>query len=160
MEQVQVSGKARSIGVSNFLQSHLEAILKTAKVVPAVNQIEFHPYLQHGDLLEFHESKGIKTSGFGGITPITRAQGGPVDSLVSSLALKYGVSDAEVLLRWAIDRGVVLITTSSKEERLSGYLRALSFKLTPSEVDEISQLGQQKHHRAFWLGEFKPDDRS
>ncbi|KAJ5231960.1 hypothetical protein N7468_004916 [Penicillium chermesinum] len=160
MEKVQASGKARSIGVSNFLQSHLETILKTAKVIPAVNQIEYHPYLQHGDLLAFHEAKGIRTASYGGLVPITQASGGPLDPLLSTLAAKYGVSESEILQRWAIDRGVVVITTSSKESRLAGYLRVFAFKLTPHEVEEISRLGQQKHYRAFWLPKFDPDDRS
>ncbi|KAJ5645520.1 hypothetical protein N7507_011531 [Penicillium longicatenatum] len=160
MEQVKASGKARSIGVSNFVQSHLESILKTAKVIPAVNQIEFHPYLQHGDLLSFHESKGIKTFGYGGLVPITRAREGPLDPLISALATKYAVSESEVLLRWTLDRGCVAITTSNKEARLASYLRSMTFKLTPQEVAEISQLGQQHHYRAFWREKFAADDRS
>lgn len=160
MEQVHASGKARSIGVSNFLQSHLESILKTAKVIPAVNQIEFHPYLQHGGLLSFHESKGIKTVGYGGLVPITRARGGPLDPLLSALATKYAVSESEILLRWTMDRGCVAITTSSKEARLASYLRSVTFKLTPQEIAEISQLGQEHHYRAFWREKFAADDRS
>lgn len=160
MEKVKASGKARSIGVSNFLKSHLETILKTAKVVPSVNQIEFHPYLQHGDLVPFQESKGIKTVSYTGLAPITHAAGGPLDTLLSTLAKKYGVSESEILLRWSLDRNYVVITTSSKESRLAGYLKALTFKLTPPEIDEISLLGQQKHYRAFWGTHFAPDDRS
>ncbi|KAJ5738233.1 hypothetical protein N7493_001388 [Penicillium malachiteum] len=160
MEQVKASGKARAIGVSNFLQSHLETILKTAKVTPAVNQIEFHPYLQHGDLLSFHESKGIQTVGYSGLTPTTRARGGPLDPLLASLAFKYGVNESEILLRWSLDRGCVAITTSSNEARLGGYMRCLAFKLTPEEVKEISELGQQHHFRAFWKEKFAEDDRS
>ncbi|KAJ5539199.1 hypothetical protein N7513_007531 [Penicillium frequentans] len=160
MEQVHASGKARSIGVSNFLQSHLESILKTAKVIPAVNQIEFHPYLQHGGLLSFHESKGIKTVGYAGLVPITRARGGPLDPLLSALATKYAVSESEILLRWTLDRGCVAITTSSKEARLASYLRSVTFKLTPQEIAEISQLGQEHHYRAFWREKFAADDRS
>jgi diketogulonate reductase-like aldo/keto reductase len=160
MEQVKASGKARSIGVSNFVQSHLETLLKTAKVVPSVNQIEFHPYLQHGELVEFHESKGIKTASYSGLTPITRASGGPLDPLLSALAKKYAVSESEILLRWSLDRGCVAITTSSKETRLASYLRALTFQLTPQEVKEISSLGQQKHYRAFWRDEYAEDDRT
>ncbi|KAJ5888863.1 hypothetical protein N7495_008904 [Penicillium taxi] len=160
MEKVKASGKARSIGVSNFLQSHLETILKTATVIPSVNQIELHPYLQHGNLLPFHESKGIKTVSYGPLTPLLRAPGGPVDPLLSQLATKYAVSESEILLRWTIDRGAVAITTSSKESRLTNYLRALTFELTPKEVEEISELGQQKHYRAFWTDKFAADDRS
>ncbi|KAJ6035132.1 hypothetical protein N7499_002350 [Penicillium canescens] len=160
MEQVKESGKARSIGVSNFLQSHLETILKTAKTVPSVNQIEFHPYLQHGNLVSFHESQGIKTVSYSGLTPTTRAKGGPLDPLLTSLATKYAVSEAEVLLRWTIDRGCVAITTSGKESRMSSYLRTLTFKLTPQEVEEISKIGEQKHYRAFWREKYAEDDRS
>lgn len=160
MEKVQASGKARSIGVSNFLQSHLEVILQTAQVPPSTNQIEYHPYLQHGNLVPFHEQKGIKTASYGPLTPIIRAKGGPLDELLSSLARKYSVSEGEILLRWTMDRGAVAITTSSKEDRLQSYLRSLNFELTPNEVEEISSMGQQKHFRAFWQDKFAPDDRS
>ncbi|CAG8944907.1 unnamed protein product [Penicillium salamii] len=160
MEKVKEAGFARSIGVSNFLQSHLEAILKTAKVVPSVNQIEFHPYLQHGNLIPYMESQGIKAVSFAGLTPATRAKGGPLDPLLSSLATKYGVDESEILLRWNLDRGCIAITTSSKETRMSSYLRCLAFKLTPQEVEEISTIGEQHHFRAFWTDKFAADDRS
>ncbi|CAG8136654.1 unnamed protein product [Penicillium olsonii] len=160
MEQVKAAGYARSIGVSNFLQSHLQAILKTAKVVPSVNQIEFHPYLQHGNLVPYHESQGIKTVSFAGLTPAVRAKGGPLDPLLSSLATKYGVDESEVLLRWNLDRGCIAITTSGKETRMSSYLRSLTFKLTPQEVEEISKVGGSYHFRAFWKDKFAAGDRS
>ena len=160
MEEVKKSGKARSIGVSNFLQSHLETILKTAKITPSVNQIEFHPYLQHKGLVPFHEKQGIRTVSYGPLTPITRANGGPLDELLSILANKYAVSAEEILLRWAIDLGVVPVTTSSKESRLNNYLRASGFKLTPQEVTEISEAGQKMHFRAFWKEKFAADDRT
>ncbi|KAL4868201.1 hypothetical protein BDV12DRAFT_104730 [Aspergillus spectabilis] len=160
MERVKEVGKARSIGVSNFLESHLETILQSAKITPAINQIEYHPYLQHGSLVPFHGKQGITTASYGPLTPVIRAKGGPVDPLLSKLAEKYGVGEGEVLLRWAIDRGSVAITTSGKEARLSTYLDALKFQLTPEEVDEISQVGEQKHYRAFWNEKFAADDRS
>lgn len=154
------SGKARSIGVSNYLQRHLEATLKTAKIKPSINQVEFHPYLQHGNLVSFHKEHGITTESYAPLTPVTRAKGGPLDSLLSTLAKKYAVDEGEIALRWAIDRGGVAVTTSSKESRLNEYLRVLLFKLTPKEVEEISELGQQKHYRAFWTDKFAADDRS
>ncbi|PYH41170.1 aldo/keto reductase [Aspergillus saccharolyticus JOP 1030-1] len=160
MEQVKNSGKARSIGVSNFLQRHLEAILSTATIPPSINQIEFHPYLQHGNLLQFHRDNGIATASYGPLTPINRARGGPLDQILSSLARKYAVGEGEVLLRWAMNCGAVVITTSSRDSRLSSYLRALTFELTPKEINEISTLGQQTHFRAFWLDKFAPSDRS
>lgn len=160
MEKLKESGKARSIGVSNYLQNHLEATLKTAKTPPSVNQIEFHPYLQHGNLVPFSEEKSIRSASYSPLTPITRAKGGPLDDLLPGLAKKYAVSEGDILLRWSLDRGCVSISTSSKEERLTGYLQALAIKLTPREIDDISEIGQQKHFRAFWQDKFAADDRS
>ncbi|KAL4881521.1 NADP-dependent oxidoreductase domain-containing protein [Aspergillus karnatakaensis] len=160
LEKVKQAGKARSIGVSNFLESHLSTILQTAKIPPSINQIEFHPYLQHGSLVPFQEQQSITTASYGPLTPAVRAKGGPLDSLLSKLASKYAVGEGEVLLRWSIDRGAVTITTSGKEARLSSYLNALNFQLTPEEVKEISRLGEQKHFRAFWNDKFAADDRS
>lgn len=165
MEAIQASGRARSIGVSNYIQEHLEPLLETAKVLPAINQIEFHPYLQHitqdrkSSLLEYHREKGIAVSGYGGLSAITRASPGPVDDEYAELAQKYNVTEADVALRWTLDQGVVAITTSSKEERLRHYLAKLpSFQLAPEEVTAISELGLKKHYRGFWKTEYADDD--
>lgn len=160
MEALKESGKATSIGVSNFIQEHLETILKTAKVPPAINQIEFHPYLQHGDLLDYHRKQNIATSAYSPLTAIKNAKGGPVDAKYDELARKYGVTPGEIALRWCIDQGVVAITTSNNEDRLEVFLKKIpAFKLTPKEVEDISVLGNQKHHRGFWAGKFAADDR-
>jgi diketogulonate reductase-like aldo/keto reductase len=161
MEAIKQSGKAKSIGVSNFLQKHLEVILRTAKVPPAVNQIEFHPYLQHGDLLEFHRQNKIAVAAYGPLIPVTRFKDGPVTPLWARLAEKYGVSESEIGLRWAIDQGVIPITTSANKERLQRYLTKVpAFKLTPKEVEDIAKAGNEKHFRAFWTNKFDADDRS
>ncbi|OJD22215.1 hypothetical protein ACJ73_06442 [Blastomyces percursus] len=160
MEKVKEAGKARSIGVSNFRQHELEAVLKTARITPAINQIEYHPYLQHGGLVPFQEGKGIRTGAYGPLTPATRAKGGPLDDILTGLAKKYAVTEGEVLLRWCIDRGAVTITTSSKKSRLTNYLRALQFRLTPAEIEDISRVGEEKHFRGFFKAKFAPDDRS
>ncbi|CAI4212505.1 unnamed protein product [Parascedosporium putredinis] len=139
LQSLKADGKARSIGVSNFLREHLEVLVAAGGVIPAVNQIEFHPYLQHGDLLDFHRQHSITTSAYGPLTPIVRNVG----------------------LRWVIDSGVVAITTSSKEERLRNYIEKVpSFKLTDEEVKGIAEAGRQKHYRAFFLNRYTEDDRS
>ena len=160
MESIHASGRAKSIGVSNFLQKDLEAILETAKIIPAINQIEFHPYLQHGGLLDFHRKHNIATSAYGPLTAVLRASPGPLDALYADLAKKYDVAPGEIALRWIIDQGAVAITTSSKEIRLKTYLKATLFKLTPNEVEEISRLGREKHFRGFWNHKFANDDKS
>ncbi|KAI0181889.1 aldehyde reductase 1 [Hypoxylon sp. FL1284] len=160
VEAIHASGRARSIGVSNFLQPHLETILATAKTKPAVNQIEYHPYLQHGDLLEFHRRHGIATAAYGALTAVTKAAPGPVDDYYAAVARKYGVTEGDVALRWAMDQGVVAVTTSKNEQRLKAYLAKLpSFKLTPAEIQEISRLGAQKHFRGFFNDIYGPEDR-
>ena len=161
MEQVKKSGKAKSIGVSNYFKSHLEATLKVATIPPSINQIEFHPYLQHADnLVQYHKDKGIAVAAYGPLTPTTRAKGGPLDDYLASLAKKYFVSEGEILLRYCVDQDIVAVTTSGKEQRLSDYLRSMTFKLTPKEVEEISRIGSEKHHRAFWNFKFDDNDRS
>lgn len=165
MEAIHASGRARSIGVSNYIQEHLDPILETAAVPPAINQIEYHPYLQHitqdrkTDLLAYHRDKGIALSGYGGLSAITRAAPGPVDAKYAELAAKYNVTAADVALRWTLDTGVVAITTSSREDRLQHYLATLpNFSLTDDEVKAISELGFEKHYRGFWKTKYDEDD--
>ena len=162
MEKVLSSGKAKSIGVSNYLQPHLEATLKTATHPPSINQIEYHPYLQHQALLPFstRPPHNITTAAYGPLTPATKAKPGPCDALLAALARKYYVSEGEILLRWCIDQGVVAITTSGKEMRLTDYLRATTFSLTPREVEELAKAGREKHFRGFWQAKFDEDDLS
>ena len=174
MESVKASGKARSIGVSNYLMPELKTTLEIATTPPSINQIEYHPYLQHGQLLDFQahpftsstkdmsstENVPIATAAYAPLTPVTKGKPGPIDDLLASLAKKYYVNESEICLRWCIDRGVVAITTSGKEQRLSDYLRAMTFKLTPKEVEELTRLGTEKHFRGFWTEKFAEDDRS
>ncbi|KAF3765974.1 hypothetical protein M406DRAFT_346115 [Cryphonectria parasitica EP155] len=159
MEAIQASGRATSIGVSNYTTRHLDVLLETAKVVPAINQIELHPYLQHGDLLAYHREKGIAVSAYAPLTAVTKARPGPLDDVYPALAKKYGVGEGDIALRWVIDQGAVVITTSSKEERLQSFLTKLpSFKLTPKEVELISEKGREKNFRGFWTHKIKEGD--
>ncbi|RYP14806.1 hypothetical protein DL765_006107 [Monosporascus sp. GIB2] len=159
MEKIKESGKAKSIGVSNFLQEHLETVLLTARFPPAVNQIEYHPYLQHGALVDFCRQKNIAVAAYGPLTAVTKARPGPVDPIYADLAKKYGVSEGDIALRWVIDQGIVAITTSSSEQRLKSYINRLpGFKLTPKEVNLIADAGRGMHYRAFWTNKFAPDD--
>lgn len=160
MEAVRQSGLAKSIGVSNYLPQHLEATLQTAKVVPACNQIEFHPYLQHPQLVALHKQHGIATVAYAPLSAATKAKPGPADALLAALATKYGVGEGEVSLRWCLDQDVVAVTTSAKEQRLSDYLRVARFKLTPREIEELNEAGMKKHYRGFWNDKFAEGDRS
>jgi diketogulonate reductase-like aldo/keto reductase len=94
MEALRDSGRARSIGVSNFLREHLEPILAVARHPPVINQIEYHPYLQHDgggeDLVRWCQGKGVAVAGYSVLTPLTSSRDGPVDGVYARLAKKMG----------------------------------------------------------------------
>jgi len=149
MEEVKASGKAKSIGVSNYSREQLEATLQTAKVIPVINQIEFHAYHQRDGLVQWAREQGIATTAYAPLIPITKASPGPVDAILPGLAKKYAVNEGEILLRWVLENKCVALTTSSKEQRLSDMLRICTFDLTPKEVEDLSQAGLQKKFVGF-----------
>lgn len=159
MEALRAQGLTKSIGVSNFLPEHLSAIMENAQIAPAANQIEHHAYLQRHELLAFHKKHGIATVAYAPLAPVTRAAPGPIDEYVDALCKKYAVNPSEIMIRWCVDQDAVAITTTSKEQRMSDYLRAMTFKLTPVEIDEMNKLGSQKHWRGFWRAKFSEDDK-
>lgn len=160
LETLKASGRVRSIGVSNFSQDHISAILATSTIVPAINQIEFHPYLQQRDLLQYHRDRNIATAAYSPLTALTRAAPGPVDGIMKTLAAKYGKTEAAVGLRWVMEQGIVTVTTSSKESRMKEYLESLEFSLTSDEVSDLGNLGSKKQFRGFWEENFDSDNRS
>lgn len=150
-EDCLAKGLALSIGVSHFLENHIETILKTAKVKPAINQLEIHPYLQRKKIRAYNSQQGIATHGFAALTPITTSSPGPVDEVVQRIAQKYNTDSASVLLRWVLDQGMVVITTSGKKERLEGYAtKTWEFKLEKCEIEEISVAGEKRNFRGFF----------
>lgn len=146
MERIKQSGKAKSIGVSNYEEYHLRVTLETAKVAPAIIQIEFHPYMTERNnkkLLDQLRTDDIAVSAYGVLTPMTRNIPGPLDETLERLAKAKGVSAGLVLLRWCIEQNVVAITTSQKESRMKEYLGVLELELSDEEVLEITDAGQQ-----------------
>jgi 2,5-diketo-D-gluconate reductase A len=136
MEGLLEAGRARSIGVSNFLPHHLQALLDAATVVPAVNQIELHPYYQQREADAFGRERGIVTEAW---SPLGRgtlvAEAG-----VEAIADANGKTLAQVILRWHLQRGFVVIPKSVRRERMAENLDILDFELTDAEVDIISAL--------------------
>lgn len=84
--------------------------------------------------------QGIATAAYGPLTAVTKGAGGPADEILEKLAKKYAVSPGEISLRYCIDQDIVPITTSGKEQRMSDYLRAMTFKLTPAEIKQVSEV--------------------
>ncbi|KAI0306312.1 Aldo/keto reductase [Multifurca ochricompacta] len=158
VEAIKKEGLARSIGVSNFRPAQLREILDGAEFPPSVNQIEFHPYV-YNDLLptlELQKQYGIVTESYGGLSPIFRFKGGPLDPVLTSIANRLSettgkpFNEAEVLFLWQREKGVVIVTTTTKESRLAGYLSILDApKLTDDEINLIDEAGAKEHHRHF-----------
>ncbi|KAF2463657.1 Aldo/keto reductase [Lindgomyces ingoldianus] len=137
----------------------IENALKTSlKKLEAIQKIEFHPYLHHTALLDFHKKHGISTTAYGPLSAMTKTKLGLADDFLAALAKKYAVSECEISLRWCIDQDVFPITTSGKEQRLLDYLRAATFKLSPTEIKHLNELGQQKQYPGFWQAKFHDND--
>ncbi|KAF7552892.1 hypothetical protein G7046_g7271 [Stylonectria norvegica] len=156
MERCVERGLARNIGVSNFTIQHMSTILETATIKPAVNQIEMHPYLQQPDLWAYLKDNDIRIEGFASLTPLKEPSPDALGEMCSQLANKYGVSESAVLLRWVIDQGAAVVTTSAKRERLDEYMAHIpTFRLTLAEVEQISMSSGTKRQRMFFAEEFE-----
>ncbi|KAH8171130.1 aldo/keto reductase family protein [Sarocladium implicatum] len=155
VETCHAKGLARSVGVSHFSQSDIETIMKTATIKPIVNQLEVHPYLPRTSLRAYCASVGIPVHAFAALTPLTTSSPGPVDEVVERIAKKYGTEPGLVLLRWVLDQGMVLITTSGRRERLEGFAeKTWGFKLDKEEIAEIGREGERRKFRGFFCDGF------
>ncbi len=130
-------GLARSIGVSNFTVENLERIIAETEVVPAVNQIELHPYLQQSELRAFHERHEIHTEAW---SPL--AKGGELldEQPIERIASAHGRTPAQIVLRWHIQLGNIVIPKSATPERIEENFRVFDFELGRDEMDAIAQL--------------------
>ena len=150
MEEMQAQGLARTIGVSNFLPHHMENLGVTANVPPAIDQIEFHPgYLQE-ETLDYCRAHGIQVQAWSPLGRM-RMMGHP---LLVELAEKYGVSPAQICLRFALEMGVMPLPKSSDPRRMAENLALSSFSLEPVDVERIRGMEE-----AGWSGEHPDRER-
>jgi methylglyoxal/glyoxal reductase len=136
LERLYGEGRVRAIGVSNFMQHHLEELLARAKQVPLVNQVEFHPYLVQQPLLDFCAGLGIQHEAW---SPIMKGRVNAIP-LMLSLAKKYGKTPAQVSLRWCLQKGVVAIPKSARPERISENAGIFDFTLSADDMHAIDGL--------------------
>ena len=161
MEKMKQAGKIRSIGVSNYTRSHIEATLKGAVEIPVINQIEYHAYLQRtNQYIPWMRQKGIQLGSFKGLTPAFRWPKGPLQEPLARIAKAHSATKAVVLLAWSIQNNIVTVTTTTKPERLDEYAQALKIKLTQEELHEISEVGSTYHFRTSWTDKFEKEDQS
>jgi 2,5-diketo-D-gluconate reductase A len=133
LEELRRDGRARSIGVSNFQVDHLERLGAETDVVPAVNQIELHPYFLNDEVRAYNEAHGIATQAW---SPI--AQGDVLDDpVIGAVADKLGRSPAQVVLRWHIQHGNIVFPKSTTPARIEENFELFDFELEPDDVSEI-----------------------
>ena len=166
MEKMVGKGLCKHIGVSNFSIKKLDALLKTAKIKPEMNQIELHPYLQQPAMVEFCKSNSIYLTGYAPLGSSDRparlkVDNEPVvlsDPVILEIAGRNGITPAQVLLSWAVHRGTSVIPKSVKKERLKENLDAAQLSL--SEQDLLDIIALDKHRRyisgTFWAVEGGP----
>ncbi len=136
MEELQAEGKIKTIGVSNFWPEHLDALLETATVVPAINQIEFHPGYWQPEVLSYCREKGIAIESW---SPLARGKvfGNPV---LEAIAARHGKTVSQICLRWVIQHGVIVIPKSTSLARIVENSAIFDFELAATEMEEINTL--------------------
>ncbi|MDO8150318.1 aldo/keto reductase [Isoptericola sp. b408] len=136
LEEILRSGRARAIGVSNFQPTHLRTLLDEATIVPAVNQIEMHPWFTNSDVRYFDESHGITTEAW---SPLGRGKA-LEDPTITRIAQEHDATPAQVVLAWHLARDVVVIPKSVTPSRIASNLRAVDLTLSDDEVAAITAL--------------------
>jgi diketogulonate reductase-like aldo/keto reductase len=130
MEEIYHGGRARAVGVSNFLLHHLEDLLAHTELVPAVNQIEFHPLLLQRKLLDYCQTHGVQVEAW---SPLM--QGKAFDTPeIQRLAVKYGKNPGQIVLRWDLQHGVVTIPKSVHRERIIDNAGIFGFTLAEEDM--------------------------
>jgi 2,5-diketo-D-gluconate reductase A len=143
LEEFKRDGRARSIGASNFQPEHLERLAAETDIVPAVNQIELHPYFQNRAVEAYDEEHGIATEAW---API--AQGACLDDqAIVEIAERLGRTPAQVTLRWQIQHGRIVFPKSVTPERVRENFELFDFELEPGDVEAIDALDQDEQGR-------------
>jgi diketogulonate reductase-like aldo/keto reductase len=144
LEKLLADRRVSAIGVSNFMSDHLERLLSKASVVPAVNQIEVHPYFQQTTLQRLHSERGILTQAWSPIGGITSYRGGEKrtfdDPTIQEIARKHDKSPAQVMLRWHLQQGRSAIPKSVKPERITENFDIFDFELSNDQIAAIDAL--------------------
>jgi len=138
LEELRQDGRARSIGVSNFQVDHLQRLAAGSDVVPAVNQIELHPYFLNDEVRAYGEAHQIATQAW---SPI--AKGRVLDDpVITGIAGRLGRSPAQVVLRWHVQRGSIVFPKSTTPARIKENFELFDFELEPADVEKIDALDQ------------------
>ncbi|WP_221028855.1 aldo/keto reductase [Actomonas aquatica] len=145
LEEIAASGRAKAIGVSNYMVPHLERLREVSGVVPAVNQIEYHPYLQSPELLAYCREKGIQVQAW---SPLMHGGALLTDPVLAEIAARRGKTIAQVVLRWDLQTGVVTIPKTAKAARLQENADIFDFELDATEMAAIAAMNRDERSGA------------
>lgn len=145
LERIYRQGRARAIGVSNFTQSNLQRLLQSAEITPAVNQVEFHPFLYNEELLEYSKAHDILTEAH---SPLTHGKRLHAPRLLE-IARTLEKSPAQILIRWVLQHGLIAIPKALHVEHLRENMGALDFEIPEYEMKQLDALNEGYH--AAWL---------
>jgi diketogulonate reductase-like aldo/keto reductase len=140
LESIYQSGRARAIGVCNFMPHHINDLLTAAQVTPSINQVEFHPLLVQPELMQVCQDQGIQLEAWG---PLMKGHFGSVRTIVD-LAARYRKTPAQVVLRWHLQHGVVAIPKSSRRARIIENADLYDFVLDAQDMDVLDALNAGK----------------
>lgn len=144
MEAVLEGGKCRAVGVSNYMTWHLDELMKDSSTIPAVNQVEFSPYLYQKDLLEYCRSHGIQLEAYSPLTKARRLS----DPRLLKIGSRYNKTPAQVLIRWALQKGTVVIPKSSRRERIAENAHVFDFSLSGEDMAVLDSFHED--YRTTW----------
>jgi diketogulonate reductase-like aldo/keto reductase len=147
LERILKEGKTRSIGVSNYYEHHLEELLAEADIIPAVNQVEFTPFLYLKELKEFCDSKGIRIEAY---SPLTRGRK-LKDPKLLEISNKYDKSPAQILIRWGLQREIIEIPKSSNKEHIKDNSDIFDFAISEEDMSTIDNF-----HEGLYIGMWNP----
>jgi len=149
LEKLYKAGKTRSIGVSNWTVSGLEALLKYAEIKPAINQVEIHPFLPNTKLIEYcrsHDILPVAYSPLGSQDQVpTTNEKVSTNAELNALAKKKGVSVAQILIAWGLKRGYVVLAKSSNDMRIRSNFQVIV--LTDEDFEAVHKVAEERHYR-------------
>lgn len=164
MEELYAAGKIRAIGVCNFYPERLVDLCKNVKIIPAVNQVEVHPFFQQADAMRIMQEFGVQIEAWG---PLAEGNHGIfTNETLSAIGQKYGKTVAQVVLRWHVQRGVVIIPKTVHKERMEENINIWDFALTEEDMNTIAKMdiGHSEiidhfsPDTAKWLNDYKIHD--
>ena len=138
METLLQKERCRAIGVSNFTIRHLEELIEESHVIPSVNQVEFHPFLYQKELLKYCQRKGIQVEAY---SPLARGER-LKHPRITSLATKYSKTPAQLMIRWGIEHGLVVIPKSTREERIRENSQVFDFDISDDDMRSLDSLNE------------------